>query len=424
MIERLHRVLNGEAWEELKLQFHPVTEEVIYHPASFEFKSSEPLVEEPEPKKATPVLDMLTANPTVQKAIARSKPEAIEARHQTAIREIERLVGTSLNRYEVQIYREAYRELVDGEFHRRCSQLIGEYHAGDCKLRQLLLRGALRASFSSKSALLHFAMTGATGSGKNDLIENVAKILPIKNIVMYSSITPQVLYYEMRVPVPGVKNGWTMNPDHFKNCIICVTEIADSKAFTAMKAYAELNEFSSYTHKATSGQRSLDLTVRGPRSMWVSSVMGMKDDQANRRFIHSQIDEENPERREARVNIISDSLTSQRSLADDPRMRICRAGFDLLFASKPRIEPPNEDVAAVISDLNGLLDKTDHSPSQFKQLYALMECGAVLRQFERGYVRIEMQDVLEGWFLSGFENHKEMLLGGKWCKPIDPMDGC
>jgi hypothetical protein len=374
------------------------------------------------------IWDELVFEPERAPRVAYSKPEVIETPQQTAIRaairEIERLVGTSLNRHEAMVYREAYRLLIEGQFHAYCSHTIGEYHAGDCNLRQLLLRGALRASFSSKSALLHFAMTGATGSGKNDLIENMAKILPVKNVVMYSSITPQVLYYEMRLPFPGVKNGWTMNPDHFKNCIICITEIADSKAFTALKAFAELNEFSSYTHKATSGQRSLDLTVRGPRSVWVSSVMGIKDDQANRRFIHNEMDEQNLARREARVQTITDSLLSQTNLADDPRMRICRAGFDLLFASNPKFEQPTTDVAAVISDLNVLLDRTDHSPSQFKQLYALIECGAALRQFERGYCRIEMQDVCEGWFLSGFETEKELLLGGQWVKPVDPMDGC
>ena len=192
----------------------------------------------------------------------------------------------------------------------------------------------------------------------------------------------------MRVPVPGVKNGWTMNPDHFKNCIICITEIADSKAFTALKAFAELNEFSSYTHKATSGQKSMNLTVKGPRAVWVSSVLGIKDDQANRRFIHSTIDEDNRERREARVRIITDTLTSQTSLGDDPRKLICRAGFDLLFSAEPRFEAPKTDVTAVISDMNVLLDRKGYSPSQFKQLYALIECGAALRQFQRGYCRM------------------------------------
>ena len=190
MIEKLHRVLNGEVWEELKLNFAPAEAPMI----------------EPVRERYTPVLDQILASPVVQEAVARTK--TIDARRQHAIREVERLVGTSLSRHQVTIYAEAYRLLSEGQFHAYCSHVIGEYHAGDCTLRQLLLRGALRASFSSKSALLHFAMTGATGSGKNDLIENVAKILPIKNVILYSSITPQVLYYEMRVPVPGVKNGW------------------------------------------------------------------------------------------------------------------------------------------------------------------------------------------------------------------------
>lgn len=46
-----------------------------------------------------------------------------------------------------------------------------------------------------------------------------------------------------------------------------------------------------------------------------------------------------------------------------------------------------------------------------------MECGAVERQFARKYTRVEKQDVLDGWYLSGFCNDKEVLLGGEWCKP-------
>ena len=390
MLEKLHRVLSGEAWEGLMLRSEPVTEGA-YTPAQYEYRPIEPQVEQ---------------------------------KRQYAIREIEQLVGTALNRDQVLIYGEAYRLLSEGKFHQFCSKLVGEYHAGDCTLRQLLLRGALRASFSSSSALLHFATTGATGSGKNDLIENLTTLLPVKNVMLYSSITSKVLYYAMRVPVPGVKNGWVMNPDHFRNTIICVTEIADSKEFSALKAFAELNEFSAYTHKTTSGQREMDLTVRGPRAVWITSVLGIKDSQANRRFIHSEIDVEDQERREARVKTITDALISQKSIRDDPRTQIARAGYNLLFASHPRIEQPTSEVAAVIADLNVLLDRTDHSPSQFKQLYALFECGAVSRQFERGYARVEMQDVVEGWFLSGFETGKEMLLGGQWCEPTDPMAGC
>ena len=412
MLETIQKVINGEIWEEL-----------VFGPYEPEPEPIKPIVEpvaKPMKPMSDPLIREIAAFEPFKKVQLQKR--TVDQRKQYAIREVERLVGTSLDRNRTIIYAEAYRMLMNGSFHQYCSKIIGEYHAGDCNLRQLLLRGALRASFSSKSALLHFAMTGKTGSGKNDLIENVAKILPVKNVVLYSSVTPQVLYYEMRVPVPGVKNGWTMNPDHFKNCIICITEIADSKAFTALKAFAELNEFSSYTHKATSGQKSMNLTVKGPRAVWVSSVLGIKDDQANRRFIHSTIDEDNRERREARVRIITDTLTSQTSLGDDPRKLICRAGFDLLFSAEPRFEAPKTDVTAVISDMNVLLDRKGYSPSQFKQLYALIECGAALRQFQRGYCRIEMQDVLEGWYLSGFEC-EQLCLGGQWNEPLDPMDG-
>jgi hypothetical protein len=412
MLETIQKVINGEIWEEL-----------VFGPYEPEPEPIKPIVEpvaKPMKPMSDPLIREIAAFEPFKKVQLQKR--TVDQRKQYAIREVERLVGTSLDRNRTIIYAEAYRMLMNGSFHQYCSKIIGEYHAGDCNLRQLLLRGALRASFSSKSALLHFAMTGKTGSGKNDLIENVAKILPVKNVVLYSSVTPQVLYYEMRVPVPGVKNGWTMNPDHFKNCIICITEIADSKAFTALKAFAELNEFSSYTHKATSGQKSMNLTVKGPRAVWVSSVLGIKDDQANRRFIHSTIDEDNRERREARVRIITDTLTSQTSLGDDPRKLICRAGFDLLFSAEPRFEAPKTDVTAVISDMNVLLDRKGYSPSQFKQLYALIECGAALRQFQRGYCRIEMQDVLEGWYLSGFEC-EQLCLGGQWIEPLDPMDG-
>lgn len=411
-METIQKVINGEIWEEL-----------VFGPYEPEPEPIKPIVEpvaKPMKPMSDPLIREIAAFEPFKKVQLQKR--TVDQRKQYAIREVERLVGTSLDRNRTIIYAEAYRMLMNGSFHQYCSKIIGEYHAGDCNLRQLLLRGALRASFSSKSALLHFAMTGKTGSGKNDLIENVAKILPVKNVVLYSSVTPQVLYYEMRVPVPGVKNGWTMNPDHFKNCIICITEIADSKAFTALKAFAELNEFSSYTHKATSGQKSMNLTVKGPRAVWVSSVLGIKDDQANRRFIHSTIDEDNRERREARVRIITDTLTSQTSLGDDPRKLICRAGFDLLFSAEPRFEAPKTDVTAVISDMNVLLDRKGYSPSQFKQLYALIECGAALRQFQRGYCRIEMQDVLEGWYLSGFEC-EQLCLGGQWIEPLDPMDG-
>jgi hypothetical protein len=357
-----------------------------------------------EPQRPTPVLDVRAP-----------------ARHQTAIREIERLVGTSLNRNEVAIYREAYRQLVDGEFMLRCAKLVNEYHAGDCKLIQLFLNSGLRASYSSKSALLHLATIGGSGSGKNDIISNVTTLLPTENVVMYSSITSKVLYYSMRVPVKGTKQR-TTNPLHFLNKIIVVTEIADSKEFSSLKAFAELDEYSSFTHSTTIGQKEADLTVKGPRCLWITSVLEAGDDQVYRRFLHNVIEPDDEQKRNSKISAVTNSLLSQKSIKDDPRARIAQAGFHLLFSAPTRIEQPNEDVALIISELNEVLATAGYNISQIKQLYALMECRAVSKQFERGCVRIELDDVLEGWWLSGFEIEREKLLGGQWLRPTEMLN--
>ena len=387
MAGMIHRLLHGEDTEDY-------TEFADFVPT-----------EEPQ----RPVLD------------TRARPAAIETRHQTAIREIERLVGTSLNRYEVAIYREAYRQLADGEFMGRCAKLVNEYHAGDCKLVQLFLNSGLRASYSSKSALLHLATIGGSGSGKNDIISNVTTLLPTENVVMYSSITSKVLYYSMRVPVKGTKQ-MTTNPLHFLNKIIVVTEIADSKEFSSLKAFAELDEYSSFTHSTTIGQKEADLTVKGPRCLWITSVLEAGDGQVYRRFLHNVIEPDDEQKRNSKISAVTNSLLSQKSIKEDPRARIAQAGFHLLFAAPTRIEQPNEDVALIISELNEVLATAGYNISQIKQLYALMECRAVSKQFQRGYVRIELEDVLEGWWLSGFEIEREMPLGGQWLRPTEMLN--
>lgn len=249
------------------------------------------------------------------------------------------------------------------QFLQYCTKLVNDYHAGDQKLTQLLLRGALRASYSSTSALLHFATTGGTGSGKNDLINNVTALLPSINVVMYSSVTSKVLYYAMRAQVPGTKKMVT-NSDHFKNKIIVVTEIADSVGFSALKAFAELDEFSPFAHSTTIGSKEVDLTVTGPRALWITSVLSVQDDQVQRRFIHSQIAPEDELKRNEKIDVVTAGLVNQRDIKTDPRLPICKAGFDLLFRSKPQPEPPAQEVVEMVTDLNTMLTKEGCSVSQ------------------------------------------------------------
>ena len=110
-------------------------------------------------------------------------------------------------------YITALEWLRDGEFMQRCEEIVTDYHAGDDRLVAKLLRGALRPVYSSRAALLHFAFTGASGSGKSDLVATVLSLLPQERVVAYTSITPKDLYYALND---------AENPDMFRNKIIAM----------------------------------------------------------------------------------------------------------------------------------------------------------------------------------------------------------
>lgn len=338
-----------------------------------------------------------------------------------AIREIERWIGKTMLKQEWEWYIAAHKLLAADKFLEYCAGLIGDYHAGDSKLTLLMLRSALRVTYSSNSALLHIATTGKAGSGKNDLIENVTELLPTDNVVSYSSITSKDLFYDLEEEVPGQKKK-QVNPYHFARKIICITEIADSKGYSGLKAFAELNERTKATHKAT---RTLALQVKGTRAIWIASVTGVESndadkDQVNRRFINTVIEPESDAKQRNKTRVVTDGLVTQKNITDDPRRPIALAGFYLLFASKVRMEPSKVEVVEMIADLNDALVTRGHSISQIKQLYALMECAAIERQFSRGYVRIEKTDVLEAWWMSGFCSEQEILLGDTWYHATPP----
>lgn len=313
-------------------------------------------------------------------------------------------------------YIEALRILRSGDFLDYCAAIVNTYHAGDLKLTRLMLRSALRPQFSSNSALLHIATTGHAGAGKNDLIENVTAVLPEGAVVPYGTITSKNLFYELEERVNGKK---VVNPYHFNKKIVSITEIADSTGFSGLKAFAELNERTNATHKAT---RTLALQVKGTRAMWIASVTGVQSsqedqDQVNRRFINNIIEPDTDEKTHDKIVAVTDQLVNQTNITDDARTKIARRGFELLFANTPHFEHTANDVAQMVEDINTMLDKYGESPSAWKQVYALAECAAYEKEFHRGYVRVEKEDLLEAWYLSGFCQDKEVLLGGEWCKP-------
>lgn len=393
MVERIFNKLRG--WLDN-------TVDTQYEKISTQYKN----ISEPQPIRAVQ-----------QRTVQQDPVNKSRQTEKQAVRDLKRLGIVNIDRHSKALYIEAYQLLAEGKFLQFCCELINDYHAGDTKLSQLMMRAALRVIFSSTSALLHVATTGKAGAGKNDLIENVIALMPEDHVVRYAAITSKNLWYELEETVPGQKKK-VVNPYHFANKIICVTEIADSTGYSGLKGFAELNEQTVATYKAT---RALALEVKGTRALWIASVSGVKSDQedkdqVNRRFINNVIESSSNEKQRAKIRAVTSSLINQTSISGDPRTQIARAGFELLFASMPLFEPPTNEVAQMVEDLVTMLDDEGYSPSRWKQLYALAECAAVERQFQRGYCRVERQDLIEAWWLTGFALNKDALLNGEWCK--------
>jgi hypothetical protein len=332
-----------------------------------------------------------------------------------AVRDLRRMGIVDIDRDSKLNYIEAHRLLSEGIFLKFCCELVNDYHAGDTKLTQLMLRAALRVVFSSNSALLHLATTGKAGAGKNDLIENVIALFPEHNVVRYAAITSKNLWYELEEDMPGRKKK-VVNPYHFNHKIIAVTEFTDTSGYSEIKGFGELNEQTEATYKATN---KLALRVLGQRALWIASVSGPKSNQedisqVNRRFINNIIDVDTDQKRKDKIRAVTSSVVNQKNLKDDPRTPIAQAGFELLFASEPVFEMMSNDVAQMVEDLFTMLDSNKYDPSQWKQVSALAECAAVEKQFQRGYVRVEKEDLIEAWFLSGYGINKDVLLNGEW----------
>ena len=71
--------------------------------------------------------------------------------------------GRYLKANEISAFNEALNLLKQGEFLRFCVEIVNDYHALDSEVAALLMRSALRVSFKSTSALLHYSATGWFG---------------------------------------------------------------------------------------------------------------------------------------------------------------------------------------------------------------------------------------------------------------------
>ena len=114
-METIQKVINGEIWEEL-----------VFGPYEPEPEPIKPIVEpvaKPMKPMSDPLIREIAAFEPFKKVQLQKR--TVDQRKQYAIREVERLVGTSLDRNRTIIYAEAYRMLMNGSFHQYCSKIIG-----------------------------------------------------------------------------------------------------------------------------------------------------------------------------------------------------------------------------------------------------------------------------------------------------------
>ena len=174
-----------------------------------------------------------------------------------------------------------------------------------------------------------------------------------------------------------------------------------------------MEEETAFTHSTTIGGKAASLTVQGARGVWVTSVKGLNDTEANRRFINLEIADQCEANRLARCEVASSNLVTESKIETDKRTPIAKAGFELLlngvmpYAFEIRgdqerqelIELTTLEAATLFRALAKALTLDGVNVTEVKQLYSLAQCGGAEKQFMRGYQGMTVADVCEAWYL-------------------------
>ena len=333
--------------------------------------------------------------------------EAVSA---AVIKEIEEALGRALGDHDAQAYAKAWHYLhaKGNVFLTFCARLVFDYHALDRELTQTALLSITRARYSSpSSALLHLDCTGASGAGKNDLVSRIHTLIPSNYALYYSTVSPTALQYKTikRTKDDKGRVRISVDKDAFKGKIVIISEVADAAGFSALKALAETEEGAEFTHMATVNGEAIEMTITGPRCVIITSVEGVNDEQVKRRFIHGSVSEDTQENKELKLALIETLLLERKDIEDDERLKVARAGIDLIFSTEYVVfEPLEFEVRALIKELDALFLEAGYGITSIKQFFTLCECLALWKRYSRGHTRIDAEDVQEAWFLlSTFE---------------------
>lgn len=147
------------------------------------------------------------------------------------------------------------------------------------------------------------------------------------------------------------------------------------------------------------------MTIRGARSVVITSVDGINDAQVKRRFIHASVSSDDKENVSQKAEIAHRLMVNNLDMRDDPLTPTARAGIDLVFSTRGLVfEKMKPQTEALLTKLEKAFLEAGYGLTNVKQFYALAQCLAIWSRFRRDEVRIYEDDLKGAWFLlSTFE---------------------
>ena len=290
-------------------------------------------------------------------------------------------------------------------------EILDTYHDGEATLKTLSLRSHFRAHYNSTASLIHLDITGLSRGGKDKFTSRLLALLPGSSFRQYSTVSSKSFYYATMIKdrdAQGKIIGQHQDPNHYAETVIVVSEIADAGGYTALKAAAEEDQYSTRVHLTVSPSGdSAEYSLQGPRQVIVLSVRGIAETDTNEiknRFLQAPIETRDDDSTLARNKQLLVNLKRGTDVRDDPRTPIVTAALDILYHNGLNVvfEAPTDEACKLLDALVALFTKTGFNATQIGQFYSLCECAAFQKRYFRGSpatCRIEVDDVLESWFL-------------------------
>jgi energy-coupling factor transporter ATP-binding protein EcfA2 len=314
---------------------------------------------------------------------------ANEAHDDALFTKLSEKIERPITKKEHKAFTKALEVLEAGNLINYATKLVEDYHSGDEELVRLMLTSVLRIGFTSSSNLCHFALTGQSGTGKSDLISNLATIWPKTRVMALTSISNQVLFYQT------IDDSGKTDPTAFSGKVLIVNEANSSQQTESLKALAEASETEAFTRRVTIGGKAKDLVIQGPRCCIVASVSKIKDSQTANRFIQPTIERETDGARVAKARLSSSNDMAEKTISKDVRCKVAAAAYELLLADKSEFNKPTDEAQELVTNISEDLGLKGVGTRRVKQFWSICQCVAASKSYARGERCVKSEDVIE-----------------------------